>query len=121
MKNTKMKTVEEYLANVPLRAGRILKEVRKTIKLAAPGAEEIISYSMPAFKQNGILVWYGAHKEHIGLYPKAKAIEVFKKELAKYKCSKGAIQFPIDKPIPHGLITKIVKFRVRENLKNSPR
>ena len=117
MKNTKIKTVDEYFADVPLRVRRILKEVRKTIKVAAPEAEEVISYSMPAFKLNGILVWYGAHKEHIGLYPKTKAIEVFKKELAAYKCSKGAIQFPIDKPMPFGLIAKIVKFRVRENAK----
>jgi uncharacterized protein YdhG (YjbR/CyaY superfamily) len=89
--------------------------LRTVIRQAAPGAEEVISYNMPAFKWNGMLVWYGAHTEHVGLYPKASAITAFKDELAGYKTSKGAIQFPIKRPIPTALVKKIVKFRLEEN------
>ena len=75
----------------------------------------MISYNMPAFKWNGMLVWYGAHTEHIGFYPRSSAIAAFEDDLAGYKTSKGAIQFPIDKPIPTALVKKIVKFRLAEN------
>jgi uncharacterized protein YdhG (YjbR/CyaY superfamily) len=75
----------------------------------------MISYNMPAFKRNGMLVWYAAFKTHIGFYPRAAAIASFKKELANYKTSKGAIQFPIEAPIPAGLVKKIAKFRLKEN------
>ena len=113
---TKFKTVDEYFSALPRHTKTILQELRKTIKKAAPGAEELISYNMPAFKLQGMLVWYAAYKQHIGLYPRASVIEVFKKELSAYKYAKGSIQFPIDQPIPLGLVTKIVKYRVMENL-----
>ncbi|TAL72206.1 MAG: hypothetical protein EPN88_05095, partial [Bacteroidetes bacterium] len=94
----------------------LLEQLRVTIKKAAPKAEEIISYGMPAFKLNGVLVWFAAHSKHIGFYPMASGIAAFKKELSIYKSAKGSIQFPLDKPLPLRLITSIVKFRVNENL-----
>ena len=111
----KFKTVDEYFSTLPANTGNILQEVRKTIKHVAPQAKELISYNMPAFKLNGVLVYYAAYKEHIGFYPTSSPIEVFKDELSAYKWSKGAIQFPIDKPMPFDLITRIVKFRVQQD------
>lgn len=111
----KFQTIDAYFAAVPAEARAKLQTLRTAIRHAAPHAEEVISYNMPAFKWHGMLVWYGAHAEHIGLYPKASAIAAFKDELAGYKTSKGAIQFPLDKRLPTALIKKIVKFRVKEN------
>lgn len=108
-------TVDEYFASLPKRTRDILESLRKTIRQAAPQAEEVISYNMPAFKWNGMLVWYAAFKEHIGFYPRPSAITAFKDELKGYKTSKGAIQFPIEEGIPLNLVKKIVKFRVKEN------
>ena len=93
--------------------------MRQAIKDAAPEAEEVISYQMPAFKQNGILVWFAAFKSHIGFFPKAAAVEAFKKELSGYEVSKGTVRFPLDKPIPFDLVKKIVEFRVKENLESA--
>jgi uncharacterized protein YdhG (YjbR/CyaY superfamily) len=112
----KFKTVDEYLSAFPASTKKILQEVRKTIKQAAPNAEELISYNIPAFKLNGMLVFYAAYEKHIGFYPTSSGIKVFQDELTNYKTSKGAIQFPIDEPIPRDLITKIVRYRVKENL-----
>ena len=112
----KFTTTDEYLASQPPHARALLKELRATIKKAAPDAEEKISYNMPAFKLYGMLVWYAAFKEHIGLYPRASGIEAFKKELSVYKSAKGSVQFPIDKPLPLSLVSRIVKYRVKENL-----
>ena len=109
------KTVDEYFSALPKKQRDILEGLRKTITQVAPQAEEVISYNMPAFKWNGMLVWYAAYKNHIGLYPRPSAIEAFKKELAGYKTSKGAIQFPIEKGVPTNLVKKIVKFRLKEN------
>lgn len=111
----KLQTVDEYLAALPGDVRAVLSGLRKIIKQAAPHAEEVISYSMPAFKHHGMLVWYGAHKDHIGFYPKPSAILAFKRELARYKTSKGAIQFPLQEAIPSNLVRKIVKFRLKEN------
>jgi uncharacterized protein YdeI (YjbR/CyaY-like superfamily) len=111
----KFKTVDEYFAALPKDVRDILQGLRTTIRQAAPQAEETISYSMPAFKWKGILVWYAAHTGHVGFYPKSAAIVAFKDELAGYKTSKGAIQFPIEKRIPTNLVKKIVKFRIQEN------
>ena len=94
----------------------MLDSLRETILQAAPKAEEVISYNMPAFKLKKVLVYYAAHKEHIGFYPTSSPIKFFKDELAKYKTSKGAIQCPIDKRLPTTLIKKIVTFRVQETL-----
>ncbi|OJW83998.1 MAG: hypothetical protein BGO69_09750 [Bacteroidetes bacterium 46-16] len=111
----KFKTVAEYFAAFPEETRDKLNEIRLTIKQAAPLAEEVISYNMPAFKQHSVLVYYAANKGHIGFYPTAAPIVVFKEELAKYKTSKGAIQFPIDKAIPKALVKKIVKYRLSED------
>jgi uncharacterized protein YdhG (YjbR/CyaY superfamily) len=111
----KFETVDEYLSALPQHARAVAASLRQTIRQAAPQAEEVISYNIPAFRWNGILVWYAVFKKHVGLYPKASAIAAFQSELAPYKTSKGAIQFPIDQPIPAGLVKKIVKFRIEEN------
>ncbi|MCK9212783.1 MAG: DUF1801 domain-containing protein [Ignavibacteriaceae bacterium] len=111
----KFKTVDEYFSTFPKNVKNILTELRKTIKQAAPQAEELISYNMPAFKLNGILVYYAAYNKHIGFYPTSSGIETFKNELSDYKWAKGSIQFPLDKPLPTELITNIVKFRVMRN------
>jgi uncharacterized protein YdhG (YjbR/CyaY superfamily) len=108
-------SVEEYLSALPQTAREGLESLRKTIRQAAPQAEEIIHYNMPALQWNGVLVWYAAFKEHVGFYPRASAIAAFKKELKSYKTSKGVIQFPMDKAIPAALVKKIVKFRIKEN------
>jgi uncharacterized protein YdhG (YjbR/CyaY superfamily) len=110
---------ETYLSGFPNEIQTRLKQVRASIKKAAPKAEESISYRMPAFKYKGILVWIAAHKNHIGLYPKASGIAAFRKELSVYKMAKGSVQFPFDKPLPLGLIIKIVKFRLKENEQNA--
>lgn len=113
--NTKFQTVEEYIAAFPPKTKKFLKDMRSAIKQAAPGAEEAISYNIPAFKLHGMLVWYAGYKEHIGFYPRSSVIQVFKKDLADYKLSKGTIQFPLDQPLPLDLITRIVKYRIKEN------
>ena len=117
MKTTgiKFSTVDEYLSAFPAGTKKILQQVRKTIKQAAPGAEEVISYNMPAFKLNGMLVFFAGYENHIGFYPTPSGIEAFKKELSDYKQAKGSVQFPLDEPMPLDLITKIVKYRVKEN------
>jgi len=112
---TKFKNIDDYFAAFPAGTKAILKELRKTIKTAAPAAEEVISYNMPALQQDGILVYYAAYKAHIGFYPTPSAIEAFKKELSKYESSKGAVRFPLDQPLPLSLITRIVKFRIKLN------
>lgn len=119
--SVKFKTVEEYFSTLPLNTQRLLEQVRETIKQAAPGAKEVISYNMPAFKMNGVLVYYAAHKGHIGFYPTASPIVVFKNELAAYKYSKGAIQFPVGEPMPVDLITRITQFRVKEDTEKAVR
>ncbi len=116
---TKFKTVDEYFSGFPASTKKILKELRKTIKQAAPQAEESISYNMPAFKLHGMLVFYAAWNEHIGFYPVSSGIAAFKKELSGYESSKGTVKFPLDKPIPFDLVGKIVKFRVKENLEKA--
>lgn len=116
MKTTKFTGVDNYIAAFPDDTQKKLKQIRATIKKAAPKAEELISYNMPAFKLNGMLVYYAAYKKHIGFYPTGSGIAAFKKELSIYKGAKGSVQFPLDKPIPLNIITKIVKHRVKENI-----
>ncbi len=111
------KAVIAYIGKFPEDVAETLRKVRATIRRAAPKAEETISYMMPGYRLNGQLVWFAAFKEHIGFFPRgSSAIEAFKKELAGYKLSKGTVRFPLDKPIPFGLIGKMVKFRVKENM-----
>jgi uncharacterized protein YdhG (YjbR/CyaY superfamily) len=111
----KAANVDEYISGFPADTQRKLEQMRATIKKAAPGAEEIISYGMPAYKLNGIVAYFAAYAKHIGFYPTAAGIDAFKKELSVYKGAKGSVQFPLDKALPLGLITKIVKFRVTSN------
>jgi uncharacterized protein YdhG (YjbR/CyaY superfamily) len=109
------KSVGEYLARVPEPARGTLNRIRAAIRGAAPsGATETISYGMPAFKYNGILVWYAAFAKHCSLFPTASVIDAFKNELKPYTLSKGTIQFPIDKPLPDALVKKIVGARVAQ-------
>ena len=119
MDQTAPRTIDEYIAGFPPEVQAILEKVRATIRKAAPGAEETIKYRMPTFTLNGNLVHFAAFKNHIGLYPTPRGIDEFKAELSAYKEGKGSVQFPLDKPIPYGLISKIVKFRVKENLKKA--
>ncbi len=116
---TKPIDIDQYISGFPEEVQKILEEFRMTIKKAAPEAEEVISYGMPAFKLNGMIVYFAGYKKHIGFYPTASGIETFKKELSIYKGAKGSVQFPLDKPLPSGLITRIVKFRVTENLQKA--
>jgi uncharacterized protein YdhG (YjbR/CyaY superfamily) len=115
MKNIKIETIDDYLASQPLEKRATLEKFRTIIQKAAPKATEVISYGMPAFKQEGILVYFAAFKNHYGFFPSASPIIVFKKELLPYTTSKGAIQCPPDKPLPVKLIQAIVKFRIAQN------
>jgi uncharacterized protein YdhG (YjbR/CyaY superfamily) len=117
-KNT-VNSIDEYIAKFPEEVQRILIELRAVIKESAPDAEERISYKMPTFALKGNLVHFAAYKNHIGFYPTPNGIQAFKKELSIYEGAKGSIKFPIDRPLPLDLISKIVKFRVTENLKNA--
>lgn len=117
MDNPKKKysTIDDYIADFPEDIQLILEELRETIKQVAPSAEETISYQMPTFKLHKNLVHFAAYKKHIGFYPTPSAIEAFSEDLKAYTTSKGAVQFPIDEPIPLDLVRKIVEFRVKEN------
>ncbi len=116
MDKLKLNTIEEYIATFPKEIQVILEQIRSTIKNAAPQAEEKISYGMPAFFLHGQLVYYAAFKNHIGFYALPSGNKAFQKELLNYKVGKGSIQFPLTKKIPYDLITKIVRFRIKENL-----
>ena len=116
MKSKAPKDINGYIAGFPEETQVILEKLRRTIRKAAPEAQEVISYQMPAFKYQGILVYFAAYKNHIGFYPTSTGIAAFKKELSAYQTSKGTVRFPIDKPLPLDLTSKIVKFRVKENL-----
>jgi uncharacterized protein YdhG (YjbR/CyaY superfamily) len=110
------KDMDEYIASFPSDVQEILEEIRATIKKAAPDAEETISYQIPTFTLKGkYLIYFAAYKKHIGLYPAPRGVEKFKKELSAYEGGKGTVRFPFDRPIPFGLIRKIVKFRAKEN------
>ena len=109
------KNVDEYIKAFPPSVHGNLNKLRQTIKAAAPQAEEIISYRMPAYKYHGRLVYFAAYKNHIGFYPMSGTISAFKKELSDYKGAKGSVQFPHDKPIPFGLVSKMIKFRANQN------
>lgn len=110
-------SIDEYIATFPPEKQSLLGTMRATIKAAAPDAQEIISYNMPAFAQYGNLVYFAALKNHIGFYPTSSGIAAFENELSKYEGSKGAVKFPIDQPLPVDLVTRIVQYRVAENLK----
>ena len=119
MENNNYKTIDEYIAQYPVEVRNTLQELRIVIHKAAPEAVEKISYQMPAFSQEGVLVYFAAFKNHIGFYPAPRGIDAFKEELSVYEGSKGTVRFPIGKPLPYELITRIVKFRVAENLEKA--
>ena len=116
MIDTKPASINEYIAGFPEDVQKALEQVRATIKKAAPDTEETISYGIPTFNLRGhYLVYFAGYKNHISVYPAPRAKEAFKEELSHYKRGKGTVQFPLDKPMPLGLIRRIVKFRVEEN------
>ncbi len=113
---TGFRTIDDYIAAFPEDVQPLLQAVRATIHAAAPDAVERISYGMPAFAQEGNLVYFAALKHHIGLYPTSSGIAAFQPELSAYEGTKGAVRFPKGQPLPLDLIAKIVRFRVTENL-----
>ena len=118
-KRTTAANIDEYIAGCPKNIQEILEKLRVTIRKAAPEAEETINYAIPTFTLNGNLVHFAAAKNHIGFYPAPSGIKAFKKELSVYEGAKSSIKFPIDKPLPLSLVSKIVKFRIKENLEKT--
>ena len=111
----KPKNTDEYIAAFPENVQQVLKQLRETIREAAPQAEEAFSYNIPTFKIRGKnLVHFGGHKKHIGFYPTPSGIDAFKDELSKYKSAKGSVQFPLNEALPYDLVSRIVRFRVEE-------
>jgi uncharacterized protein YdhG (YjbR/CyaY superfamily) len=108
-------SIDEYIAASPSAVRPILKEIRRTIRAAAPGAEEVISYRMPAFRQHGILVYFAAFKSHIGLFPPVSGDARLEQALKPYAGPKGNLRFPLDRPIPYALIARIVRHRVKQD------
>ena len=107
-------TIDEYIAATPPAVRPILKEIRATIRKLVPDAEERISYRMPAFFRGGVVVYFAAFQKHIGIYPPVQGDEKLAKDLARYRGPKGNLQFPLDEPIPYGLIRRVVRARVKE-------
>jgi uncharacterized protein YdhG (YjbR/CyaY superfamily) len=112
-------SINEYIATFPEEVQKKLEDIRATIKNAAPEAQEKISYQIPTFYLYGNLVHFAAFKNHISFFPTSSGVQAFKNELSQYENSKGTIKLPLDKPLPLDLISKIVKFRVTENLKRA--
>jgi uncharacterized protein YdhG (YjbR/CyaY superfamily) len=110
----KFKNIDEYISTHPNDIQNKLQQIRQIIQKTAPKAVEVISYNMPAFRQGSVLVYFAVFKNHIGFFPTAKPIEIFKDELKAFKTSKGTIQFPLDKKMPLSLISKITKYRVKD-------
>lgn len=115
MKRTIANTVDEYLQSFPPPAKAALENIRKTIKTAAPKAEELISYGIAGYKYHGMLIYFAGFTNHVSVYPAPRTAAPFKKELAGYKGGKGTVQFPLDKPIPLDLVKRIVKYRMKQN------
>lgn len=109
------KDIDEYIAAFPKDVQEKLQDIRRAIRSEAPNAKEVISYGMPAFKQNGVLVYFAGYKGHIGFYPTSSGISAFRKELSRYEQSKGTVHFPLDEEVPLDTIKKIVRFRVDED------
>jgi uncharacterized protein YdhG (YjbR/CyaY superfamily) len=116
MKSETYKDIDEYINSQSAEIREILAEMRATIKKFAPEAEEKISYQIPTYYLHGNLVHFAACKNHVGFYPGPSGLKAFPEEVASYKCTKGAVQFPYDKPLPLKLIKNIVRFRVKENM-----
>ena len=109
------KNVDEYIKRYPADVQPVLQKIRQTIRKTAPEAKEVISYQIPGYMLNGVLIFFAAFRNHISVYPAPRENEAFKKELSAYKGGKGTVQFPIGQPIPYDLIMRITKFRLREN------
>lgn len=116
MRGAQIENIDQYISGFPGHVQKLLTQMRTVIRKAAPEAEEAIKYAMPTFRQHGNLVHFAGYQHHIGFYPSSSGIAAFKDELSKYKSSKGAVQFPLDQQLPVALITKIVKFRVKESI-----
>ena len=121
MKNHRLRpgNIDEYIASFSPEVQSILEKIRSTIREAAPEAEEKISYQMPTFALMGNLIHFAAFKKHIGLYPPVEGDEKLKAETSRYKNERGNLRFPLDEPMPYGLIGRIVKFRVKEQLERA--
>ena len=117
MKN--FKDIDSYIQSAPKEARTLLKEMRALVKKAAPDAKEAITYGIPTYKLNGNLVHFGGFKDHVSFFPTSSGVSAFKKELSKYRTTKGTIQFPLDKPLPLDLIKRIVAFRLKENMRKN--
>ncbi|CAN5377104.1 DUF1801 domain-containing protein [soil metagenome] len=117
--NAAAKNVDDYISAFPREVRDMLEQLRATIMAAAPQAEEVISYAMPAYRLNGMLVYFAGYAKHIGFYPGAGGIAAFKTELSVYKGAKGSVQFPLDRPLPLKLIEEIIMFRIAENVERS--
>jgi uncharacterized protein YdhG (YjbR/CyaY superfamily) len=115
-RKAKPTTITEYIKVSPKESQKKLREIRACIRKYAPGAKESIKWGMPAFSYHRILVMFAGFKYHVGFYPTPSAMKVFEKKLSKFETGKGSIQFPLDKPLPIALISKITEFRVRESL-----
>ncbi|NOT50630.1 MAG: hypothetical protein HOP10_05080 [Chitinophagaceae bacterium] len=109
------KTVDDYIASFPADVQTKLQKIRKTIKAAAPKADEMISYGIAGYKYKGMLIYFAGFKNHVSVYPAPRTVEPFKKELAAYRGGKGTVQFPNDEPVPLGLVKRIVQFRLKAN------
>ncbi len=121
-KRTTAKSIDEYIAGFPAEVQEILEKIRMTIRKAAPGAAEKISYQIPTFTLNGkYLVYFAAYTKHVALYPAPRGSEEFREELSHYEGGKGTVRFPLDKPLPLGLLRRIVRFKVKENLERRKR
>ena len=118
--STQPRTISEYISLFPRDIREILEMVRRTVRRAAPDAEETISYRIPAFKSNGALVYFAAFKNHIGFYPPVRGDAALEKAVSKYAGEKGNLRFPLDEPIPYNLIARIVKLRVKQNAAKQP-
>jgi uncharacterized protein YdhG (YjbR/CyaY superfamily) len=116
MTTKKANEIDKYISGFPKETQKLLRQMRETIMKACPEAEEIIAYKMPAYKFHGVLVYFAGYDKHIGFYSTPTGHKEFEKEFSKYKTGKGSVQFPLDQPLPLPMITKVVKFRMKENL-----
>lgn len=119
METNKPATVDAYITSFPKEVQIILQQMRDTVHAAAPDAEECISYGMPTYNQHGVVVHFAAFAKHIGFYATPTGHEAFKEDLAGYKQGRGSVQFPLNKPMPWDLISRIVEFRVAENVEKA--
>lgn len=116
----KPETIDAYISGFPEATQAVLQKIRATIRKAAPGAEETISYAIPAFRLNGGYIYFAGYKHHVSLYPAPREEPSFKETLAAYKGGKGTVQFPLDQPVPYPLIARIVRFRLKQTKQKKP-